>query len=188
MHPETPRAGSAMDRALRGLAGPVPPPGRLEDRVVAGLAARGLLRTSGRGHHARTMLAAAAAVTLFAAGAYAGARQGAVPEGPRYALLLLDAPGFAALPPGDESAAVERYREWAAGLRRDRALVLAEKLGTTVAVLPGSGGGAATGAEAGLLGVFVVVAPDDATATAIAAASPHVARGGRVAVVRIDPT
>jgi hypothetical protein len=188
MQPETPGSGAPLDRALHGLAGPVPPPARLEDRVVAELAARALLRTGGRRRHSRTLLAAAAAVMLFAAGAYTGAHRGAVAEGPRYALLLLDGPGYVAPPPGGETAAVERYREWAAGLRRDRALVLAEKLGATVAVLRGSDGGAAASVESGLLGVFVVIAPDDAGAVAIAAASPHVARGGRVAVVRIDPT
>lgn len=190
MHSEmTPPFGTPVGPPLRGLAGSEAPPGWLEDHVVAELATRGHLRTGGRRRrYVRTLVAAAAAIAIFAAGALAGARRDAPADGPRYALLLLDGPGYTEPTPADVPAVVERYRDWAIGLRRERVLVLAEKLDETVAVLPDGGGGNVAGAEHGLLGMFVVVAANDDAAAAIAAASPHVQQGGRVIVVRIGPT
>lgn len=172
-----------LEAALRRLGGPVTPDPSLEDRVLADLAAHHHLRPVRRRHVARTVLAAAAGVLIFAAGVWFGRTRPTVPEGPHYALLLYDGPDYAEPTPDEMPAVVERYGRWAASLRDDRSLVSAEKLGANVGVVP------ADGTEPiAPLGFFVVAAPDDDAAAAIAAASPHVARGGRVLVVRVDPT
>ena len=187
MAPESPRPDAPLESALRRLSRPEHPPHEVEDRIVSLLASRGWIRGAGnRRRSFRALLAAAAAVALFAAGMFAGSRHDAVAEGPRYALLLLGGPGYAAPSAGEEQAIVERYRAWAEGLRAQGALVLAERLGDTVAVVQASG--VAVPDQSDVLGIFIVVAQSNAEAEAIAAASPHAARGGRIAVVRNDPT
>jgi hypothetical protein len=183
---ETP-SEAAMYRALRRLAVPESPPASLENRLVETLAARGELRP-GRvpPRWSRPLLASAAALILFVGGFLTGARRDALAEGPRYALLLMDGPDYDAPAPEEMAAAVERYREWAGALRGSRSLVLAEKLGDPVTALsPASSNEWRSGTP---LGIFVVVAEDDSAAAALAAESPHARRGGRVAVIRIDPT
>ena len=187
MEPESRRPGATIEAELRHLSRPEPPPAALEDRVVSQLTSRGLLRARGAGRrYLRASMAAAAAIAIFAAGTIVGARRDGVADGPRYALLLLGGPGYSAPSGAEADAVVDHYRVWAGRLREHRALLVAEKLGGTVAVVPATGSAGAEQPE--LLGIFIVVAASDAEAEAIAAASPHAARGGRVAVVRIDPT
>ena len=180
---------SRIARELRQLARDEGPPDELENRVVAAL---------GRGHHlraaetrvrlARLAIAAAATIAIFAAGVLAGSARTSVADGPRYALLLMDGPRLPAPSPAQEAALIERHREWARSLRHERALVLAEKLGETRFAVPDGGAVAQAGDASEVSGIFVVVAASDAEARLIAESSPHAQRGGRVVVVRIDPT
>jgi hypothetical protein len=194
-----------LDEALRVLRQPEEPPHALEDRLVVQFAAAGALRRSpdapaatmpirarhwSRGTWPRAAAAAIAGVALFAAGVVAGTRSApAVADGPRYALLLLPGPALATLSPDDELARVARYRAWAGRLVAEDRLVLAEKLGATVGTVAATGTVAPARPEADeVLGFFVIVADSDAAAIAAARESPHAAEGGRVAVVRIEPT
>jgi hypothetical protein len=190
--------------ALRALGTPEPPPADLEARVLAALAARDEVRpaAAGVGRPAgtapfraakwlRAAAAAAAGVALFTAGALVARRDPpALAEGPRYALLLLPGPALSAATGEEEAARVERYRAWGERLAGDRRLVSAEKLGAAVALVSADGAIDAAPDEVApaLLGFFIIVADSDADALAAARASPHAQEGGRIAIVRIEPT
>jgi hypothetical protein len=159
----------------------IAPPPDLEERSVARLRREGLLRpATGR---APWWASAAAAVLLFAAGAWSGvmwanARTADVPRSPRFLLLLHGA----ASSPGEEARTAQAYGAWAARLRNQGRAITGERLGPQAVVVP-----PAPAPDAGALqGYFVVSAADLADAIAVAEASPHVARGGQVIVRPID--
>jgi len=161
----------------------LPPPPALEDRVVMALADDGLLRELAP-RRRRWWMHTAAAVLLFASGAVAGAMWDgggapAAPGQPRFLLLL---EGGEPVSPEEEMRIVEAYRAWAGGLRNAGRFITGERLGPAATVVPS----AAVDDANRLQGYFVVSAPDLADAAAVAKASPHVVRGGRIIVRPID--
>ncbi len=196
------RAGEASPLDLTELLGDSPPR-ELRGRVLASLRGRGDFR---RGRLApRT---AAAAVLLFASGLALGAAlarwgpgRSPVPTAapspappspvaadedakPTWALMLLDGPGYRE--PSDAREAERRVAElagWAGALADSGRLVLADELGPPDPVLPRG----STRPASPTLGLFVIRAADAAEAAAIAARSPHLLHGGRVAVQPIIP-
>jgi YCII-related domain len=171
--------------ALRGLASPAALPEALEDRVVLGLRERGLLAGGSRPWRAR-LLAAAAALALFAAGLFIGQGRRMTPAEPsalpRYVLFLYDAPDEAALDSGQMAARVEEYRNWAVAVRRGGSVISGEKLEAESRLL---GSGSAAHA---LGGYFVISARDYASAVALAQTCPHLKHGGSIEVRPIAPT
>jgi hypothetical protein len=161
----------------------LPPPPSLEDRVVAALSAEGLVRGTSTTSRRMWMQAAAAAV-FFLVGALAGANWSSrvtptAPDQPRFLLLLEGGE----TPPGEEERrAVEAYRAWAGGLRDGGRFITGERLAAAAAVVPD----AALDDAEDVQGYFVVSANDLADAAAVAKASPHVARGGRIIVRPIE--
>lgn len=211
-HDESRPGRVPLDDALRSLRRPEDPPPELEERVMGRLIATGAVARSEtvRETYAadrksptptptnrrwaprqwqRSVAAALACVALFAAGVFAGSRQDAsVADGPRYALLLLSGPGLEPAGAVEEAERVREYGAWAGRLAADDRLVLAEKLGATVATIDANGSIDQPAPADEVLGMFVIVADTDADALAAARASPHAAAGGRIAVIRIDPT
>lgn len=178
-----------LNEGLRALAIPEAPPPHLEERVVATLAGRDALRRAAPRPPWHWLVAAAAAVLLFVAGLLFGSGRDEPAAGPRYALVLLGGPGYVVPTPEQEAVSVARHGAWAGRLHEADRLVLAEKLGPTLAVLSAAGAAAGDLAATGdLLGVFIIVAASDDAAIEIARSSPHVMDGGRVAVIRIEPT
>ena len=159
-----------------------PPPSRLEGRVTRSLAGRGLLASRMPG--SRAMLAAAAAVVVFATGFVAGSlstrsRAAAAPDGPRFALLLYEGSDRA-----QQVDDVAEHVRWARALAARGHEVSGEKLGAAVTSVPE----APAPLPEALEGFFLISAPSAAAAADIARTLPHVRHGGRVVVRAIDPT
>lgn len=185
---------SADDRLVRRLSGlreEPSPPSALEDRVVDELRARGLLAR--RQPLSRRLMAAAAAVALFAGGWLAGrAPAESSPHSPaaNYVLFLLGG-----VEPGpDEAERVEEYRAWAVRLARAGQLSAGEKLGTAAWLLDGGSGdidlrpAPAAHQAAPLSGFFLLTAAGPEDALAIARSCPHLRHGGEVLLRPIEPT
>jgi hypothetical protein len=166
------------------------PPASQEGRLMAALRAGGEFAPRGR-----RWLRVAASVALFAAGLVAGVAwqsrgvggvQGPEPlespplDGePAWALMLLDGPGYGEAPDAAEAELrVAALAGWAAELANAGRLVIAEELGSPVGTLPRT----APSRESAELGLFIVRAADADEAVAIAADSPHLDHGGRIAV------
>lgn len=163
---------------MSDFAREIPPPDPLEDRVVAALKARALVRRSAGSRLTRAAIATAAAILLFAAGFAAGASQHRAASTPdtgnaRFMLLLHEtaATGAAGIP---ERELVDEYRKWAQAVSAGGTSIQGEKLKD----------------EAGetLSGFFIVEAPSLEAARAIADTCPHARYGGRIDVRQIDPT
>lgn len=184
--------------ALRALPLEAAPPAALEERVVAALRDRGLLRRRPRPHvlGSAGLLRLAAEVLLFAAGLGMGAavfyrpptpslptKGDASPlaSGPLFLLLLYAGPGNQA---GDEATRVAEYGAWAASLRKEGRLLGAERLGSERRVLGGVGG---EGEPAVPRGYFLFRASGLEEALEIARSCPHLRHGGQVSVQPIDP-
>jgi hypothetical protein len=178
--------GVVHDRTVRTPAG-----GGVHAHAAVRRPGRASVRSRNRSTWLRAAAAALAGIALFSAGVVAGARTGATPpDGPRYALLLLPGPEFVEAAGAAEAERVAEYGAWAGRLAAAERLVLAEKLGETVGTV-GAGGLSTLATPAPtdqVLGFFIIVAQTDAEALAAARESPHAAAGGRVAVIRIDPT
>jgi hypothetical protein len=175
----------------------ITPPADLEDRTVAVLYQQGLLhstalesRGGGSGLRLRVTGAAgawrriAAAVLIFAAGAWFGAAWDTpagspAPGNPRFLLLL---EGASTVSAADESRVFEEYRAWAGQLRRNGRFVSGERLGAASVAVPAGNADSLDQIQ----GYFVVSANDLRDAVAVAGSSPHVARGGLVRVRPID--
>jgi hypothetical protein len=172
-HAETPAAGiGALPTAI------APPPG-LEDRIVAGLAARGFVRRV-----RRRWVDAAAAAALVVVGVGLGTIWSRPASDPRPTYLLLLYPGASpALDPPAEAEAAREYGSWAGRLRAAGHTISGERLADGAAIVPSTSAGAD---GAAVQGFFVVSASSAAEAAEIARTSPHVARGGIVVVRAID--
>jgi len=171
---------------LRALPREVAPEPGLEERTVAALRARSLLRGPRAPWRVRpgSWLAAAGVVlAVFLAGFGAG-RAGSAPARPEasFALMLYGSAG------GDsatQARQAEEYGRWARATHADGRVIAGEALGDFV----GAAGRSAVvaGAEE-LVGFFLVQAPSREAARRLAAGCPHVKYGGRVVVREIQPT
>jgi hypothetical protein len=159
------------------------PPPALGERISRTLRANDLLATKPP-RYARQGLRAAALILTIAGGFWAGRlqRSAAVAEDPRpqFLLLLYEDSTYRDDRPVREIVA--EYADWADSLRRDRALVLGEKLGDGYNEIP-------VPARQDVdhpTGLFIVRARDLQHATALAQTSPHLRYGGHLVVHAID--
>ena len=189
----SPAERSALEALREGPA----PPGELETRVVAVLAAEGLLgpRREPAGARAaggwrRLSLAAGIAASLAAFGLGWWTR-GATPAvagpetaGDRYVLLLHET--GRALPASEEARLVAEYSAWAVELRRQGVVIDGEKLDEPRWLLGPGGRREERGPTRGALaGYFLLDAADAAAALALAETCPHLRHGGSVELRRI---
>jgi len=183
-------------RALTALGGAAPPPAGLEEVTLSRLRVEGLVRPRPRRGNASRVLAAAAAVALFAAGLAVG-RRGSAPtappaaptassaaEGPRFVLFLYDAPTEPAMSESQMQDRVSEYRNWASGLRQKGASIRGEKLQSGRAERLGP----AAAGEAALGGYFVISAKDWDSAMEVARSCPHLKHGGTIEVRQVEKT
>jgi len=175
-------------RALRALREERLPSTTLEDRVIAALRKRGMLRGAAgdtRPRH-RVLLALAASLLLFAGGALAGFRLASVsrqPSGEQFVLLLYEGSDFLAPVEGRKEERVDEYRAWARRLSQSGILMSGEKLKDEERVL----GGPDPGAGRRTIGdYFVISARDASQAEAIASSCPHLRYGGSIVIRQID--
>ncbi|HTO76926.1 MAG TPA: YciI family protein [Thermoanaerobaculia bacterium] len=185
-------------RALKELPRELSPRPELEQRIVAALAERGLVRArrSGRGRLGRAAAAVAAGLLLVAAGIWIGrtlppgrARTTAPDTSPRFVLFLLR--GQESDRPEEEGARVAEYRAWARGLAASGRSVSGEKLDDREERLGADGApvaAAAAASEEEIRGYFVVSAASLDDALAVARGCPHLRHGGRIVVRPIVPT
>jgi len=170
------------DTPLKDFADSAEPPAHLRGRVEDTLRARGLRGPRRPSWYQPAAAAAAAALVLAAALGFLAGRMtpaGAAEE-PRYLLLLVGD----AQTDKPEAELVAEYTRWADSLRRERRLVLAERLADDQLVLPA--GSAGSEADARISGFFLVQAPSLDSARALAEAGPHLRYGGQVVVRPID--
>ncbi len=180
----------AVVRGAKELAAspPGPPPG-VWPRVAAEIGVRGTPR---RGPYVLVPLAAAAAGIAIVAWIWIASRHGEeVASSPRY-LLLLHESAERGEPESPEAhrAVVEQYAAWARSLARDGRLdageELAQDLGWSLRPdaepvrVERSPGGEKVG------GFFIVRAPSDAEAVALARSCPHLGNGGWIELRRIQ--
>jgi hypothetical protein len=149
----------------------VPPPPGLEERTVSALRRERLLNPASEGASRRWQYVAAAAI--FAAGLVLGRTSTPpvvmAPGVSSSPFLLLLEGGPVAATPAEETRTVEEYRAWAVKLRDEGRDVSGERLNN-------------------VRGFFVISAASLEEATALAEASPHARRGGRVIVRPIKPS
>ena len=148
----------------------IDPPPELRDQIAAQLRRQGLLRRRRPLVFLLPALAAAAIVAFLLF------RPAAPPREPGYILLLFESPQFT-------GGSREEYGKWA----RQMAPLVAggEELGTqdvtkiagAVTPLPPE--------SSRLAGYFLIDAPDDARAAAVARACPHLRHGGAVVLRKI---
>lgn len=174
-------------RALRALREKPYPPEALEDRVIAALRRRGMLRggTASR-PGLRLFLRLAASLLLVGGGALAGFRLASVPRPPigeRFVLLLYEGADFHAPAEGEEAGRVDEYRTWARRLGRSGVLMSGEKLKDGERVLGGSSPEPGRGT---IGGYFVISARDASRAEEIASSCPHLRHGGSIVIRQID--
>lgn len=166
-----------------GLRDHLPPhraPAGLRDRVHGTLASRG---AAGRSRLRRWGGLAAAAVLLFVAGVGTGrATQPAPASAPAatYALLLY---GGHETPNEVPGARAQEYGRWAANLTGAR-FVSGEELGPVV----GAYGPTAPSSQERVEGFFLIDAPTDTAAIAVARQCPHLKYGGRVVLQKLGDT
>jgi len=185
-------------RALEALRSGAAPPPALEEATLARLRAEGLVRRRSRRGAFPRILAAAAALALFAAGlavgrrsfpstttaAAAAATASSGVEGPRFVLFLYDAPTEPAMSEAQMQDRVSEYRNWASGLRQRGASIHGEKLQSGRAERLGP----APAGEAPLGGYFVISAKDWDTAMDVARSCPHLKHGGTIEVRQVEKT
>lgn len=182
MHEEDEDAASLPE--VRSLSPELTPPADLEHRTVAQLRRAGLLSPPAAGWPMWRPLFTAALVALaFVAGFFAGGRQTATVAPPQTRYVLLLYPGEMKTEGPDEG--VEAYRQWAIDVRSRGLSVTGERLSDQSAAV-----GPPISPDAGdrLQGFFIISAADDREARALAAAHPHVRRGGQIVIKRIEPT
>jgi hypothetical protein len=163
------------DDQLPNIFGDTKPPEMLKSRVIATLTSTGPLAPA-RGRVARTARwAALLAAALFAGFMLGRAERASASDVPRYLLLLYEDSTYRDDRPVSEIVA--EYARWADSLRGTDVLELGEKLADQPRHDPTSP-----------TGFFVIRAADAATASSIAASSPHVRHGGGIVVRAIEDT
>ena len=184
--PEEREALSALSRERR-------PPPELEDRVVAALEGRGLIRAPAWRRWAAVAAVAALALGLgFAAGRFSLPSAPSADESPRFVLLLYDdAERDAARDPELERRMAAEYGAWAGELGRDGRFVAGDPIHGEARMLRRRGEEVETlpaGTEAGgevVVGYFMIRARDHAEAVEIAKQCPHLKYDGGVLVRRV---
>jgi hypothetical protein len=178
-------------RALGALRSGAAPPAALEEATLARLRAEGLVRRPAKRSALPRILAAAAALALFAAGLAVGRRSvtatpaaASADSAPRFVLFLYDAPDEPAMSDAQMQQRVSEYRNWAIGLRGRGATIQGEKLRHDAVERLGP---AAPG-EAPLGGYFVISAKDWDAAVEVARSCPHLKHGGTIEVRQIEKT
>lgn len=170
---------------VRDLPREVMPNRDLEERTVAALRARALVRERRMPWALRPagwLLAATFVVAAFVAGFAAGRlRSVSPPPEASFALMLYGEIG------GDSATQMQRaleYGRWARAAHEGGRVLGGEALGGHVSDV----GAAAVAGGDELVGFFLIQATDRQAAARMAADCPHVKYGGRVVVREIQPT
>jgi hypothetical protein len=180
--------------ALYSLESECLPPRGMEERVVAHLRRRGLLRSGPGRRWLRVAATLAACLGLFLAGVEIGARRSPVPSKPvparpageRFVLLLYEGAAYVHAAPGGESNRIAEYSAWARGLSQSGEFVTGEKL-KAGEVLVGSRARPVGRDQPGSLGgFFIIAAKDPVQAREIASTCPHLRHGGWIVIRQID--
>ena len=164
---------------LDSLPRTIEPPAALEDRIVARLAAEGMIEPRSRRRavsSGRRVLAAAAALAIFGAGWAAGHGGRTAPRGPRFALLLYEGSDF------QSGIHAKEYAAWAGALRRSGVAVEGDELSDDSRRISSAGRIPERESSEKLAGFFIVGARDLAAAESIARTCPHLRYRGVVAV------
>lgn len=177
--------------ALSRLDREIDPPKELEDRVVAQLRKKKLLR-----HQSilnRTVwLSTAAAIAIFAIGLLAG-RAIRTPVNTvqyTYLLLLREAPGIFQQPT-QEAALVKEYTQWARDTAKRGTMITGEKLQAESRILMRDAGTTRiqqmkTDPNGVIAGFFLIEAASDEVALEKVMDCPHLRYGGAIELRRID--
>lgn len=149
-----------------------------EDMMVERLRAEGLINPAhGRGTLMRLALIAIVAFAAFGLGTLWPPNIGSPAHAsPRYVLLLYEGPAYR---PGGSRAS--EYRDWARRAHDGGRVVGGEELTATQAWL-----GPARFASGQPAGMFVVEAPNAASALRLARTCPHLRHGGSIAVRSVE--
>ena len=170
------------ERSSEPFADREPPP-ELRQRLTRTLRREGLVEPPSA-RLRRPIIQGAIAAALVAGAFLAGQhmqRSTATDARPQFLLLLYEDSAYRDDRPIREIVA--EYGGWADSLRRERALVLGEKLGREHIELPERADQQTGGLPTGM---FIVRATDLASARTIASSSPHIRQGGRIVVHAID--
>ncbi len=194
--PHSPELTREEQEALRNLSRERQPPPGLEDRVVAALEGRGLIRAPAWRRWAA--VAAAAVVTLalgFAAGRFSRPPASAAEDSARFVLLLYDtAERDASRSPEQERRLSAEYTAWAGELARAGRFVAGDPIhgeGRMLRQLDRRIEARPAGPEAGgeiVVGYFMIRARDHAEAVEIARECPHLKYDGGVLVRQVGFT
>lgn len=184
MNDDIPLNDDERDR-LRRARVDVAPPRALEERTVAAMRERGMIRRPAR-QLAAVLSLAAAAVLIVAAVAWMVTHRTqpsapAIPvaTGPRY-MLLLYAGGEPITGTADDRR--REYAQWARDIASRGVAISGEELADETTEL-----GASTDVKATQQprGYFIVEAPDLPSAERLASTCPHLRHGGRIVIRRI---
>jgi len=163
------------------LAKSAPLPHDLEDRVVAALRGRRLIRDR---PPTRWWIAAVAALALFAAGFALGRQR----TGDKFTFILLlhEGPGWReAASPSEGAQRVTEYKAWASRLRARGLQIDGTELGDQVDTLSEN---ASVASSDKIGGFFAIHAGNLEEAKAIARTCPHLSHGGQIEIRKIEGT
>jgi hypothetical protein len=169
---------------LKLLKRELPPPGNLEERTVAALKERHVLRPAIKRSNARWWQAIAAAIVIFAGGFGLGHRwhPDSTKGQPTFVLLLREEGNVRkAATLGEEQKRVNEYVSWARQLRAGGRFVDGTKLRDGRHDL-----GAGASAGTGIIGFFAFSARNLDEAMAIARTCPHLRYGGQIEVREVE--
>jgi hypothetical protein len=187
---DEPHTTDSLDE-LRHLPREVMPDAALEERTIAALRARSLLRSRWSARRVTAfgwLLAAGVAVVVFGTGLLTGRLgYGAPTPEPTFALMLYG--GTTGSDSADHAQRADEYRRWVHDDHAWGRIIGGEALGDPVGDLPGADTSVVNAPERDeLVGFFLIDAPDRQAAARLAAECPHLKYGGRVVVRQIQPT
>jgi hypothetical protein len=180
-----------LQAALASLRSDREPPDHLEPELVASLhSARHFTPPRQWTRHAWPLLAACITIAAFLAGRVSVRPSPTLPglddrDDPRFALFLLETPGF---DPPDDSDTYQRlmeYHDWGVARSEAGGYLIGDELAPGEAVTLTAESGIARSGGPGLLGIFILHARSMADAVGIARTLPHLRHGGEVSVVPI---